>query len=62
MTKNVIVGRVPGTNQVQRVPCAGCGQSHPEGRPDLPKALADGYCLTCRLAEKHVGRPDPRCR
>ncbi|GAA5164543.1 hypothetical protein GCM10023321_53140 [Pseudonocardia eucalypti] len=35
------------------VACAGCGQTETEW--NNRRALADGYCLPCRLDGKHLG-------
>lgn len=41
-----------GSAELPPVPCAGCGQVETEW--NNRRALADGYCLPCRLDGKHL--------
>lgn len=36
------------------VPCVGCGRTTVEGHESLRVALADGYCLGCRVRGLHL--------
>lgn len=35
-------------------PCSGCGRTTVEGHETLRLALANGYCLRCRVDNRHL--------
>lgn len=37
------------------IPCKGCGRAHSDHVDGYLLALADGYCLACRLDGRHQG-------
>ena len=40
--------------ELEPTPCAGCGRTTVEGHETLRLALADGYCLRCRVDSHHL--------